>query len=920
MTSIATSPRERILLDPGWRFHRGDVLPESGKQQFHAYANVKTGNASGAAGIEWDDLDWRVVDLPHDFIVEGPFLPDEDTSHGFHPFTVGWYRKRFLLPASDQGKRLWLELDGAFRNATVWLNGHRLGTHPSGYIGCRYEITDQANFGGVNTLAVRVDATGIEGWWYEGGGLYRHVWLVKSDRLAVTPEGVYVTSEVSDDFSVATLLVETELANEYPDSAEAEVSSTVLDAEGREVTAVTSNAVVPAGGMTTLRQQALLPAPELWSVDRPYLYTLVTTVKRGGEVVDLVRTSFGVRTIRFDAEQGFFLNGKPLKLKGTCNHQDHAGVGVAVPDAVQEYRIRRLKEMGSNAYRCAHNPPAPELLDACDRLGMLVMDENRYLLATEEGLADLAAMIRRDRNHPSVIMWSMCNEEFLQGTEVGARILRRMVRLAHDLDPTRPTICAVSGHWDKGGYAEATDLMGCNYNVNLYDEFHASLPHLPMLGSETCSTVTTRGVYARDDQLGYLPAYDTQHPGWGALAEAGWKAIVERPFLAGTFVWTGFDYRGEPTPFAWPCINSHFGIMDTCGFAKDNFYYYQSWWGAEPVLHILPHWTWPGREGETIDVWVHSNCDRVELFLNGASLGAQDLEPNGHLEWQVPYAPGTLLARGWKDGEEILTAQVETTGAPHQVSLLPDRPVYRADGEDVALVTVQVLDAEGRLVPVADNDVRFAVTGGARILGVGNGNPSSHEPDRAERRRAFGGLCQVLVQMGREPGEVVITASSPGLLSGTLRLSAEACASRPFLPFLDQAQSLVSWRRSPLLPEEPAGTIAPPEWDQNAWQQAALGTGAGGEAGSGWVAFRATSRVPTYDAAKEAVALRLEGIAAPLKVYVNGALAGEAVSGDLLVPVEAGPKAPLAVTLIMRQEGPAADPLAAVVFTRSSKE
>jgi beta-galactosidase len=552
---------------------------------------------------------------------------------------------------------------------------------------------------------------------------------------------------------------------------------------------------------------------------------------------------------------------------------------------------------------------------------MLVMDENRYLLATEEGLADLRDMLRRDRNHPSIVMWSMCNEEFLQGTEVGTRILQRMVRLTREMDPSRPTICAVSGSWDKSGYSTATDLMGCNYNHKLYDEYHTQFPGQPMVGSETASSITTRGIYADDKESGYLSAYDLHQPGWGAFAEEGWKPIAERPFVAGTFVWTGFDYRGEPTPYAWPCISSHFGIMDTCGFPKDNFYYYQAWWQAEPVLHILPHWNWPGREGEEIEVWVHSNCERVELFLNGESLGAQELEPNGHLEWQVKYAPGALLAKGYRGGVEVATELVETTTGPVGLTLAPDRQVYRADGEDVAVVAVGIVDAQGRLVPVADQEIRFAVSGGARILGVGNGDPSSHEPDRANRRRAFGGRCQVLVQMGREAGEVVLTASSPGLMTQNLTLTAEACEARPYLGFLDQAQTLTTWRRSPVLAEEPAGNLAPPEWDQNAWQQLALGSGAESEAGAGWVAYRVAAQVPAYEPKTETLALRLAGLAAATKVYLNGLLAGETSGpGDLTVPVEGAAKAPLAVTLVVRQAGASGDPVQTVTFERKGKE
>jgi beta-galactosidase len=498
-------------------------------------------------------------------------------------------------------------------------------------------------------------------------------------------------------------------------------------------------------------------------------------------VADECATPFGIRTIRFDPEQGFFLNGRPLKLKGTCNHQDHAGVGVAVPDAVQEFRVRRLKAMGCNAWRTAHNPPTPELLDACDRLGMLVMAENRHLDSSREGLADLESLIRRDRNHPSVIIWSTANEEPLQGSDVGARIAVALNRLAHRLDPTRPTIAAMNGGWG-GAFSRAHDLQGCNYSLAGYDDYHAAHPDHPMLGSETTSALSTRGIYAVDAERGYLSAYDVHCPEWGSHAETAWRAIADRPFMAGAFVWTGFDYRGEPQPYEWPCINSAFGILDTCGFPKDSFFYYQSWWSDRTVLHLFPHWTWPERVGETVAVWCYSNCEAVELFLNGESLGRLEMPRHGHLEWSVPYAPGTLTARGFSGGAEVATTAVETSGPAMGIRLTPDRLAMNADGEDACVVAVSVHDDQGRVVPIADSLIRFAVSENATILGVGNGDPSSHEPDKANRRRAFNGWCQVIVRSKRgAAGEVELTAASTGLRPARLALQALPCEPRLWL-------------------------------------------------------------------------------------------------------------------------------------------
>jgi beta-galactosidase len=484
--------------------------------------------------------------------------------------------------------------------------------------------------------------------------------------------------------------------------------------------------------------------------------------------------------MRWDPDAGFFLNGKHVILKGTCNHQDHAGVGSAIPDRLQEFRIKRLKEMGSNAYRTSHNPPTPELLDACDRLGMLVLDENRTFSSEAEGTSQLERLIRRDRNHPCVFAWSLANEEGSdQGNARGQRMATTLRRLARSLDPTRPVTAAMNGGWG-AGFSLVLDVQGFNYGTGArMDQFRARFPRLPAMGTEVASTVSTRGIYANDKEKGYVSAYDLNFPPWAATAETWWTTYAARPWLAGGFVWTGFDYRGEPTPYKWPCTSSHFGIMDTCGFPKDNFYYYQAWWGDRPVLHLFPHWNWAGKEGQDIDVWVHSNLDRVELFLNGRSLGSQAMQRNSHLAWKVPYAPGSIEARGFKDNAQVLVATRETTGAPAAIVVRPDRASIHADGEDVTVLEVQVVDAAGRIVPTADNQVTFAVSGEGRLLGVGNGDPSSHEADKGSVRRAFNGLCCAIIQSSKSPGSIQVVASASGLRSATLAIPTTVSAPRP---------------------------------------------------------------------------------------------------------------------------------------------
>jgi beta-galactosidase len=477
---------------------------------------------------------------------------------------------------------------------------------------------------------------------------------------------------------------------------------------------------------------AVVTDPVLWSPESPVLYRLATTIERPGKGrADGTETEFGMRTIAFDATNGFLLNGRPYVIKGTCNHQDHAGVGVALLDALQDFRIAQLKEMGCNAIRTSHNAPTPELLNACDHLGMLVMDENRLLGSDTQNMTELAAQVRRDRNHPSVFIWSLANEEEVQRSAAAGRVFDSMQRLVHRLDPTRLCTAAMNS-WSgesPDGFSTVMDVQGFNYlNNGDMDAFHRSNPAKPAIGTEEASAFYTRGIYTNTDT--YDSAYDDNKPGYGATAEEWWKYYSARPWASGAFVWTGFDYRGEPSPFGWPNISSEFGILDTCGFPKDVFYYYQSWWRSDKtVLHLMPHWNWPGREGQNIDVRCFSNCDEVELFLNGVSLGKKAMPRNSHLQWLVRYAPGTLLARGYKDGRMIAEDKVETTGAPTGIQLTPDRATIRANGQDLSIVTVAVTDAKGRLVPVANNEINFELTGPGKIIGVGNGDPICHEPD-----------------------------------------------------------------------------------------------------------------------------------------------------------------------------------------------
>lgn len=783
--------RRRSMLSFDWRFHPGHAQDPARDFDFgvdqRTYAKAGT-KVAAAAAADFDDSGWRPVQLPHDWAIDLPFVdnpdpppPGEDdpkAAHGFkplgreHPATsVGWYRHPLMIPADMAGQRLSLEFDGAFRDVVVLLNGFIVHEHEGGYSPFRVDITDVAVPGETNILTVRVDASLGEGWFYEGAGLYRHVWLVATDPVHVPQWGVFVRAEPVG--TGATAAVTVDLKNEADADADCEVSLRIVEPDGAPVAQATATTALAGwrGGAieATLAWDRVL----LWSTRTPRLYRLIVEVRVGGRAVDRYEQPFGVRTAVFDAQRGFFLNGQPLKLLGACCHQDHAGVGAAIPDRLQAWRLEQLKAMGCNAYRASHNPPTPELMDACDEMGVLVITETRRMASDAAAMAELESLVRRDRNRPSVIAWSIGNEEqAIQGTERGARIAKSMVRLVNRLDSTRPTTAALDQNFGDG-VSRVVDILGFNYRTPQMEPYHARFPDQPILGSETGSTVQTRGEYIRDDARHIVPAYDTEHPWWASTAEDWWTIAAERPYIAGGFIWTGFDYRGEPTPFnRWPSVASYFGAMDSCGFPKDNYWYYRAWWRPEPLVHLFPHWNWEGREGESIPVWVHANVDRVELFLNGRSLGSKDVVRNRHLEWSVPWAPGAIEARGYKDGRALPPVRRETAGPAARIELTADRSRLRGDGQDVAMLAVRLLDQRGRPAPRAADQITFEVQGPGRIIGVGNGDPTSHEPDRASTRRAFNGLAQAILQTDRASGEISVTAKGPGLRPATLRLRA----------------------------------------------------------------------------------------------------------------------------------------------------
>ena len=789
----AVAQRERVSLDEGWKFHFGDASdPEKDFHYGLVPVFVKSGGVKGTAiAPDFNDSGWRSLSLPHDWAVELPFVnsPDPNAmSHGYKPVgghypstSIGWYRKHFKVDAADSGQRLVIRFDGVYRDCRVWVNGFFLCNNASGYSGFSCDITDYVRFGRENVLVVRVDASQYEGWYYEGAGIYRHVWLNRYNNLHIAEDGLFVHTEARDLRGVqrggvagrgdAMVTVETTVMNEKMGPVGCSVDSYVTDREGNTVGRSGGTAVMLKGNESrTVRQQIVVRNAILWSPENPYLYRAGAVIVSGGKTVDGEKMRIGIRTIRIDSS-GLYLNGQYTKIKGVNNHQDHAGVGTALPDYLQYYRVRLLKQMGANAYRTSHNPPTPELLDACDSLGLLVMDENRLLNSSPEYLDQFRRLVMRDRSRASVFLWSIGNEEgYVQTNGTGQRIAETLMARQMEWDPTRTCTYAADVANVYKGINQVIPIRGFNYRIAGVEPYHLDHPGQPVLGTEMGSTVTTRGIYTRDSVRGYVRDEDLEAPWWANTAEQWWPLAAEHSWWLGGFVWTGLDYRGEPTPYQWPNINSHFGLMDICGFPKNIYYYYQSWWTDEDVLHISPHWNWKGKEGQQLPVWVNTNADDVELFLNGKSLGKKDMPRNRHLEWSVPYEAGTLEAVATKKGRK-LTARVETTGDPYEIVVTPYKTTMPADGRDATVINISVVDRQGREVPDADNLIHFTAGSGLRMIGVGNGDPSSHEPDKCAdsvwQRHLFNGKCQVILQAGDHAGMFKFEAKGEGLHTGS---------------------------------------------------------------------------------------------------------------------------------------------------------
>jgi len=782
--------RIRTSFNKDWKFFLGDV--------------------TAAKAADFNDQHWRVLSLPHDWSIEGKFdekNPAKPEGGGL-PTGIGWYRKEFTAPASYTNKLVTVTFDGVYKNAEVWINGHYLGKRPYGYSSFSYEISTFLK-AGKNSIAVKVDNSAQpDSRWYSGSGIYRNVWLTVASKLSIARNGTFVSaSEVVagktwSKGDQAIVRLNSNLQNKSHKGQRVSIRYSIYDAGGKLVQQTKPRSVQVDTAGLAIADSIHLKNPRLWSVADPYQYKLITQIFHLNKVVDQAETLFGIRFINFDAQKGFYLNGVATKILGVCLHHDLGSLGAAVNTRAIERQLEILKAMGCNAIRTAHNPPAPELLDLCDKMGFLVMDEafdmwkkkknskDYHLAFPEWHKRDLEDMLKRDRNHPSVILWSIGNEIREQFDSTGVAITRELVGIVKSIDQTRPVISALTETDARKNFiyqAGALDIYGLNYNHKLYKDFPLNYPGVKFLATETTSALATRGFYDTADTIRRWPkdgktkftegnkewsasSYDNVSAYWGSTHEETWKEAKKYDHVSGLFVWTGFDYLGEPLPYAWPARSSYFGIVDLAGFPKDAYYMYQSEWTEKPVLHLFPHWNWEA--GKSIAVWAYYNqADEVELYLNGKSLGKRTKQGDElHVQWQVNFEPGVLRAVSRKSGKEVLVKTVKTASAPAKIELIADRKKINADGKDLSFVTVRIIDQEGNVVPNAANLVQFSIEGAGTIAGVDNGFQGSLEPFKANYRKAFHGLCLAIIQSREKAGTIKLTASAQGLAAATITI------------------------------------------------------------------------------------------------------------------------------------------------------
>ena len=787
-------------LNEGWKFinEQLSVLPE-GRGHNQIYGFSKAGGARGPAAAAFDDSGWETVSIPHDWVTAMGFSESASPNHGYKGRGCGWYRLKFLLEEKDLDKQILLEFEGVTAEAKIYVNGSLMKYQRYTYNSFVIDITDIANFGTIpNVIAVYVDAGGWEGWWYEGAGIYRNVWLYKKEAVHVAHNGIFVKPVKRDERCWDTE-IGIEIENTFLQEQEIEVSIQLFSPE--KACIAEQSLRTQAAGMAVREIKVNLPVecPQLWDIEKAALYEAKVTVRQSGGREDFAAVPYGYRSIRMDADTGFWLNGRNVKLKGTCNHHDHAGIGAAVPYAVKEYRIGKLLELGANAYRCAHNPD-PEIIEICDRVGMLVMNENRTFSTDEQTITEVRQIVRESRNHPSVILYSVFNEEPWQGGRKGKRLAARLQHTIRMLDDTRPVLGAFNGGiMEENGAAGALEVVGINYNPGGYEEFHKAYPHIPVVASETASAFMVRGEYETSAERHVFGSFDTECAAWGSTARDAWNYVLQSPFVAGAFVWTGFDYRGEPTPYVWPSVSTFFGIYDSCGFEKEACYLYQALWTDKPMVHLAVHWNQNAAEGTPVEAMVFSNCEEIALYLNERLLWRKPADHIRQYTGTIPYEKGILRAEGYCGGSVAALDSKRILGNEKHLRAEPHKNTLNADGLDAAVVDIRLVDENGTLWQDDSAPLTFAVENGI-ILGVGNGDPNSHEADIADHRSLFHGCAQVIVRnTGTET--VKITVSCPEAETVSVEIAA---AEGDYIPHIQpiREEALEGWKMYHRLFEE----------------------------------------------------------------------------------------------------------------------
>lgn len=806
-------------LNHGWKFIEKDfsVLPPT-KNHEDVYSFSKGGAAKGPADASFDDTDWENVELPHDWVTKKPFVETASPNQGYKERGIGWYRIRFALSQEDKQKQILLEFEGMSADAQIYVNGMLLKRSYSGYNSFCVDMTDVANFGIIpNTLAVRIDASAWEGWWYEGAGIYRNVWLIKKSDIHIAYQGIYLKPQLIEK-NKWKLNIETTVENSFEYEHNFKLESTVYDTANQVVGTASTNGSIKGFGQTVLNSEIIVDNPLLWDTDKPNLYSVRTSIYIDGEEIDFQVNKTGFRTINLDAQTGFWLNGINLKLKGFCNHQDHAGIGVAVPYSIKQYRMEKLKQLGANAYRCSHNPD-PEILEICDNLGIMVMEENRTFNSSKDNIEEVKGIIKNARNHPCVILYSVLNEEPLQGTLKGRKIAGKLQATIKQLDNTRPVIGAFNGgYMEDEGASTILDATGINYNPKRYDDFHKKFPNTPLIGSETASAFMVRGEYQTDYEKHIIDDYDSECALWGTTTKDMWKYVNERPFVAGSFVWTGFDYRGEPTPFTWPSVATFFGVYDSCGFEKEACYLYKAFWKDEPIIHLVFPKSF--KEKEAVKVLVYTNCKEVELFVNGSSVGIKKADLYEQAEFIIPYEKGELKAIGYIDGKIVAEDKQLTALKPNRLVIESVHNTLKSGGYDATAVNVELLDENGTVVPDADDLVKFEIENGI-ILGVGNGNPNSHEPDIADYRKLFHGKAQLILKATSDK-TVHVRAYTESGFESSIQIPVEIVSSIPYLKTVEE-KIIDNWKLYyKLFDEMPNPSIQTKSNDMNSFEPVAF--------------------------------------------------------------------------------------------------